>query len=215
MTLYIATVVEGKTEVNCVARLLRRIWLELLGNVESIEFLEPARGNRDLLLAENGTGLGIKIEAARSKLLQRIRADPSGRGLVFLLLDAEEDCPAVLAPRLLETARRAGQGIDIACALAKRMFENWIVAGASTLNGVGGLPDQLPPVDRFEDRSGAKWLDDQLRRQNRRRKYKKTVDARVFVEKMNLEGCRANSPSFDKLCRELAIRQIAPESPSE
>jgi hypothetical protein len=100
----------------------------------------------------------------------------------------------------------------IACVLAKRMFENWIVAGASTLDGVNELPSPLPARDQFEDRSGAAWLEEQLRTQNQARKYKKTVDAEVFVRAMNLQECRANSPSFDKLCRDLESLESSPDS---
>ncbi len=80
------------------------------------------------------------------------------------------------------------------------------MAGASTLVGVNGLPDPLPMRDRFEDQSGASWLKRQLRSKNPARTYKKTVDAPVFVQKMNISECRANCPSFDKLCRELQGR---------
>ena len=86
------------------------------------------------------------------------------------------------------------------------MLENWIVAGASTLSGVNGLPDPLPARDKFEERSGVAWLEKQLRRKNKNRSYKKTVDAEVFVQFMDLAECRSNSPSFDKLCRELEKR---------
>src|SRR5205823_1816550 len=105
--------------------------------------------------------------------------------------------------RLLETARRARSDARIACVLAKQMLENWIVAGASTLAGVNGLPDPLPPRDNFEDRSGVHWLEGQLRSKDRARKYKKTVDAKEFVRFVDLSECRQNSPSFDKLCRDL------------
>jgi hypothetical protein len=93
------------------------------------------------------------------------------------------------------------------------MLENWIVAGASTLAGVNGLPDPLPARDQFEERSGAAWLEAQLRSRNQARKYKKTADADVFVRAMNLQECRGNAPSFDKLCRELEAR--LPHVPNE
>jgi hypothetical protein len=101
----------------------------------------------------------------------------------------------------------------IACVLAKKMLENWIVAGASTLAGVNGLPDPLPPRDQFEDRKGAHWLEAQLRAKNRARKYRKTVDAKVFVQSLHLAECRQNSPSFDKLCRDLEQWSVQ-ESPA-
>jgi hypothetical protein len=206
MTLYIVPIVEGQTEAGCVERLLQRVWTELLAGPVRLQVLAPSRGQRDALIRPTGTSLAEKIEEAHMKLSRRLRYDPSGRGLLLLLVDAEADCPAELGPRLLQTARRARSDADIACVLAKRMFENWIVAGASTLGGVNGLPDPLQPPDNPEDRSGEAWLEQQLRSQERTRHYKKTADAAVFVGRMSLDQCRARSPSFDKLCRELALR---------
>jgi hypothetical protein len=95
------------------------------------------------------------------------------------------------------------------------MLENWIVAGASTLAGVNGLPDPLPARDQFEDRGGAAWLEAQLRSKNKARKYKKTDDAEVFIRRLALQECRDNAPSFDKLCRVLQARLPAPPAAPE
>jgi hypothetical protein len=206
MTLYIVPIVEGQTEAGCVERLLQRVWTELLGGPIRLQVLAPSRGQRDALISASGTTLVEKVEEAHTKLSRHLRRDRSGTGLLLLLLDAEGDCPKELGPRLLQTARHARSDADIACVLAKQMFENWVVAGASTLAGVNGLPDPLHLPDDPEDRSGAWWLEQQLRSKTRTRRYKKTVDAAVFVQRLNLEQCRARSPSFDKLCRELAGR---------
>ncbi len=98
----------------------------------------------------------------------------------------------------------------MSCVLAKQMLENWIVAGASTLAGVNDLPDPLPARGHFEDHSGAAWLETQLRSQSKSRKYKKTADAEAFIRTMDLQECRDNAPSFDKLCRELQARLPPP-----
>ncbi|HJZ94384.1 MAG TPA: DUF4276 family protein [Gemmataceae bacterium] len=212
MTLYIAPIVEGQTEQGCLARLLHRIWAEVLARAERLQVLEPFRGHRDALVHQEGRALTETVQKAFVKLQAKARKDLEGRSLVLILLDAEDDCPARLAPRLLETARMARRDTDIACVLAKRMLENWIVAGSSTLVGANGLPDDLKPPEDIEGLSGAGWLDEQLRSRDRTRKYKKTVDAKEFVQAMDLAGCQRNSPSFDKLCRELCARvQRAPE----
>jgi hypothetical protein len=148
------------------------------------------------------------------KLQSKVKKDPQARPLVLILLDAEGDCPKNLAPRLLEVARKAvPPEVAVSCVLAKRMLENWIVAGASTLAGVNGLPDPLPVRDKFEERSGAAWFEAQLRSRSKVRKYKKTVDAEAFVRMMALQECRDNAPLFDKLCRELEAR--LPQPPAE
>jgi hypothetical protein len=215
VTVYIAPIVEGHTESACIERLLQRVWLQLLARSVRLQVLQPSRGSHGGLVSDQGTELITKIEEAYAKLVQRLQRDSSSRGLLLLLLDAEDDCPAQLAPRLLTAAQQVlPADTRIACILAKRMLENWIVAGASTLAGVNGLPDPLPARDQFEDRSGVAWLEEQLRSQNRTRKYKKTVDAEVFIRNLDLQECRANSPSFDKLCRELESLETAPSSDS-
>jgi hypothetical protein len=212
MTFYVVPIIEGQTEARCVERLLQRIWTELLAAPIRLQVLLPSRGNRDSLIDSTKTHLAKKIEEANAKLAQYLRRDSSGKGLLLLLLDAEKDCPAELAPRLLRMARSVRSDADIACVLAKRMLENWVVAGASPLAGVNGLLVPLKPPDEAEGCNGAAWLEQQLRKQKQSRSYKKTADAEVFVRSMSLEHCRIHSPSFDKLCRELALRLPPPET---
>ncbi|VTR92662.1 Uncharacterized protein OS=Candidatus Entotheonella sp. TSY1 GN=ETSY1_21010 PE=4 SV=1: DUF4276 [Gemmata massiliana] len=213
MTLYIAPVVEGHTEQGCVEGLLYRIWTELLCRPERLQVIEPFRTHRDSLTHPNGEVLSDTVQKAYLKLRAKTRKDPNAIALLLILLDAEKDCPAALAPRLVSTAKQAlPTDAPIACVLAKQMFENWIVAGASALGGVNELPDTLPHRPAPEDCNGAGWLDGQLRIKNKGRKYKKTVDAELFVRSMALQECRDCAPSFDKLCRELEAR--LPPAPS-
>ncbi len=205
MTFYIVPIVEGQTEAGCIERLLQRIW-EMLAVPIRLQVLPSSRGKRNALVDLAKPELAHKVEEAQAKLARRLSVDSSSQGLLLLLLDAEDDCPAELAPKLLAAANNARSDVDISCVLAKRMLENWIMAGASTLAGVNGMPYSLPARDRFEDRSGSAWLNEQLRSEKATRKYKKTVDAKTFIEAMNLQECRVNCPSFDKLWRELEMR---------
>lgn len=213
MTFYLVPIVEGQTEVGCIERLLQRVWAELLAAPVRLQVLPASRGKRDALINPNHPDFTAKIEEAYAKLTRRLRHGSPGQGLLLLLLDAETDCPAELAPRLLEAATRVRPDAPIACVMPNRMLENWIVAGASALAGVNGLPDPMPKRDQFEDRSGAAWLEAQLRSKDRRRKYRKTDDAEPFVRAMALQECRANAPSFDKLCRELEAQLPQPPEP--
>src|SRR5271166_1646366 len=123
MTLYIAPIVEGQTEAGCIERLLQRIWAKLLGRPERLQVLPPSRGNRDALVHPSRADLAEKVEEAYANLSRRLGRDASGRGMLLLLLDAESDCPAELAPCLLSAARQARSDADIACVLAKRQLE--------------------------------------------------------------------------------------------
>jgi Domain of unknown function (DUF4276) len=214
MTFFVAPIVEGHSEVDCVPRLLTRIWTELLGAEEPFEVAVPSRGKRDNLINPKLPDLAVKIHEAFAKLQDRIRRNPAAnRGMVLLLLDAENDCPQKIVPPLLKNAGKVRSDADISCVIATKMIENWIVAGASTLAGVNGLPDPLPSRDQFEERSGVAWLAKQLRSKSRTRSYKKNVDAKIFVQSMDLSECRSNSPSFDKLCREFEKRMLPKSEP--
>ncbi len=215
MTLYIASIVEGQTEQGCLERLLQRTWKELLGRDERIQVLEPFRAPRDKLIHSPSDLINI-IEQSLQKLYAKAKHDPAAIRLLLLLLDAEGDCPAAHAPRLLESACKiVPPDVSISCVMPKRMLENWIVAGASTLGGINNLPIPLPDRDRFEELNGAGWLKEQVRSTNKMRKYSKVVDTIEFINKMNLNECRANSPSFDKLCRELEKQVPATPTPDE
>jgi Domain of unknown function (DUF4276) len=208
MTLYIAPIVEGHSEAKCAELLLQRIWTELLGGPGRMQVLSPSRGKRDSLVHPRQADLAAKIEEAHESLSRRLRRDSSGRGLLLLLLDAEEDCPATLAPRLFARAMAARSDADIACVLAKRELENWFKAAAASLAGVCGLPDDLAIPANPEVGSGDAWLTRQMQRQDRRRKYTKPADAVELARRMDLQQCRDHSPSFDKLCRDLEARRI-------
>jgi hypothetical protein len=210
MTLYLASIVEGETETECVEPLLQRIWRELLSAPIRLQVLHPLTLDRGRAVSTTKTDLADKIDEACLELLWRVRRDPIGKGLLLIMFDADKDCPAELGTRLLTAARTHRADVDIVCVLPKKTFENWIVAGASTLAGVNGLPNPLPACDQYEDRSGAAWLDDQLRSVKQNRAYKKTIDAQVLVRRMNLQECRTNAPSFDKLCRDLEARLPPP-----
>jgi hypothetical protein len=217
MTFYIAPLVEGQTEQGCVASLLHRVWGEMLGRPESLRVLEPARVKRDAVIAASGEELAEQVERAALRLHTKVRQDATAGSLLLILLDAERDCPAELAPRLLDVAKKAlPVSVHVDCVLAKRMLENWIVAGASALAGVNGLPDPLPLRDRFEDHNGADWLRDQLRSNAKNRTYQKTIDALTFIRRMDLTECRANAASFDKLYRVLegTLPPSSTESPA-
>ena len=133
----------------------------------------------------------------------------------MLLLDADDDCPATLGPQFLNRATAIRPDIHIACVLANRQFENWFIAAAASLAGVGKLPADLVAVADPESGRGAAWLTEQMKRLDGKSEYKKPGDALLLAQRMDLAECRANSPSFAKLCRELAARGPPPPAAPE
>jgi len=215
MSVFIAPIVEGHAEDKTVERLLHRVWNELLRCPARLQVLPALRPKQGQLLQLNGVVLADNVRKAFLKLQAKVKKAPNAVGLVLLLFDAEKNCPAALGPRLLATATSAQSNARIACVLAKKMFENWLVAGSATLHGLNGLPNPLPAVVNVEDLGGKAWFEQQLRSVDPRRAYSETVDSPAYVAAMDVAAARLNSPSFDKLCRELEKLIPPPTPPSD
>jgi hypothetical protein len=103
MTLFVAPIVEGETEERCIKIILSRLWRELLRGAdrEPLAVLEPEPANRSSLVKDGHPELGEKVERAFRKLQLHLRRSANDRGFVLLLIDADNDCPKALAPKLL------------------------------------------------------------------------------------------------------------------
>jgi hypothetical protein len=84
--------------------------------------------------------------------------------------------------------------------LAKSEFEAWFIAAARSLAGVRGLsPGLAPPSDPEAIRGANEWLGRQMASG---RSYTEVVDQPRLAARFDLHEAR-NSPSFDKLWRDL------------
>ncbi|MGH2705900.1 MAG: DUF4276 family protein [Actinomycetota bacterium] len=121
-------------------------------------------------------------------------------GGILILLDADDDCPATLGPGLETRALAARGDRKIAVVVAKREFEAWFLAGASSLRGQRGFPGDLQAPTNPEEIRGAKeWLAARMSGAS----YSPTVDQPALAAILDLEATRASAPSFDKWCREI------------
>jgi hypothetical protein len=196
--LRIAPIVEGHGEVAAIRILLERVWRELLGG-DYLDVLRPIRWPRSKLVQDRE--LRRAVQLAWSKLhTGGVAGDPL---MVLVLLDANTDPPCDLGPELLGYATEARSDADVACVLAKVEYETWFVAAAPSLGEFLNLPpEQRIPDKPEESGSGKGWIE----RYFKGVKYSETVDQPRMTAKMDLALCRARSPSFDKLCRELEKR---------
>ena len=188
----IAPVVEGHGEVNALPPLLRRIAADL--GVYDIEIHPPIRKGRSILATEAG------IVAAVEQASYRVPGD----GGVLVLFDADDDCPVDLVSRLLVPARKVRQDKTISLVVANREFEAWFLAGASSLVGKCGLPEDFAsPVDPESKRDAKGWISDAMRRASGH-PYKEVVDQPKLASVFDMKTARENSPSFNKFWREVA-----------
>src|ERR1017187_2807032 len=194
MPFRIVAIVEGHGEYQAVPVLLRRLVTEM--NPE-VTIGRPVRQSRGSLLKNDG------LERAVQLAFIETGAD----GAVVVLIDSEGDCPAELAPALLQRARNARNDRRIAVVLAHQEFEAWFLASASSLRGLRRLPQDIDDHPDPESVRGCKeWLD---ARMPPNAKYSETADQPAFADTFDLTLAR-RAPSFDKLYRE--IEQICREA---
>jgi hypothetical protein len=196
--LRVAPVVEGEGEYHCVRILLERVWRELLGG-EYLEVERPIRRASGQLLKPGGLQDAVRL-AVKALNDPAASDDPK---LVLILIDADENCPAQLGPRLLTFAREADPVVDIACVLANVEYETWFVAAAESLSKYIDLASTPVVPDSPEAARHKKaWVEQRFRKG----KYSETLHQPAMTRAMDLTLCRRRSPSFDKLCRELERR---------
>ncbi len=201
--LRIVPIVEGDGEYESIRILLERIWYEQIRG-EYIEVVRPVRQSRGKLLQE--AELRRIVRLALGLLNEPPTSDDPA--LVLILVDSERDCPAVLGPALLAIGGGVDPRADVACVLAHVMFETWFVAAAESLGGY--LDTDVPPDNPEAAGLGKSWISNHFRFP----KYRETQHQPAMTRAMDLNACRARSPSFDKLCRELEQR-MTPRGASE
>jgi len=187
----IASVVEGHGEREAVPILIRRLIADMNPPL-AVDVARPIRVPRGRLLRSG--------ELERAVQLAALDARPGGA--VMVVLDAEDDCPKTSAPDLLHRARGAAGDLPVCLVLARREFEAWFLAAAESLRDRRGLSTELePPPDPEAVRGAKEWLQ---RHMPPARRYSETLDQPALAAVFDLELARRRSPSFEKLCREMA-----------
>ena len=183
----ISAIVEGHGDAESVGVLLRRF--AVLASVEHLR-VTPLRINRNKIVKPGELESAVELAARK--------AGPDGR--VLVLLDADHDVVCTLGPALAKRAKSARSDILIAVVLARVEFEAWFLAAIRSLRGCRGIPpDAEPPEDPEAIRGAKEWLGNLMKR-----RYSEVTDQPALTARFSLDEARAASPSFDKLCREVA-----------
>jgi hypothetical protein len=184
----IACVVEGHGEVESVPILIRRVG----------ERCDPPvypRVERPIRLP--ASKLRRPDELRRAVQLAAARAGEGGS--VLVLMDADDDCPAELAPALLEAVGPRAD-VKVGLVLAKREYEAWFLAGLASLRGYRGVKEDVEPPEDPEAIRGAKeWLRARMREGAT---YSPSLDQPALTNRLDLELAR-RADSFDKCVREI------------
>ncbi|PKO21594.1 MAG: hypothetical protein CVU38_13910 [Chloroflexi bacterium HGW-Chloroflexi-1] len=203
----LACIVEGHGEVQAVPVLLRRL-ASALDPTLALQVEQPIRITKSKLLQAGELERAVELAARKV----------GGGGAILILLDSDEDCPALLGPNLLGRASAVRGDVPISVVLAKHEFEAWFLAAAESLRGRRGLRTDLAPPAQPETVQGAKeWLADRMTGD---RHYVETLDQPALAAIFDLAAAR-RADSFDKCWREMnrliteiTVRPTVPPTPS-
>jgi hypothetical protein len=190
MPIRLATVVEGKGELQAIPVLVRRILAEM--GIYDAVILTPILTRRDKLLKPSDNELSRTLDLAFAKL----EAQP---GALLIVVDSEGACPCRIAQELGQRAQQLRGGFKIDIVVAHHMYEAWFLAGASGLAGQRGLPGDLCDHGDPEAVQGTKqWLTERM---GGSRAYSPTTDQAAFSATFDMKAGRRNCRSFDKFYR--------------
>ncbi len=137
-------------------------------------------------------------EVERAVELAARKAGPDGG--ILILMDANGDCPAEVAGRVLERALETRRDRSIRVVLAKMEYEAWFLAAAASLAGKQGMDMSVTgPPDPESIRDAKGWLTSKM---PRGQSYRETLHQAALTTAFDLDAARA-SPSFDKLWRDV------------
>ena len=142
----IVPIVEGHAERESVPVLIRRILQDK--GVYRVNVRPGVRVPRDKLLKPD------EFE----RRLEFARRQPGARAIT-VIVDADNDCPRDLGPRLLARGLPVAAGMPLSVVLARMEMEAWFIAGIESLRGVGGIREDVRPPGDPETIADAKgWL---------------------------------------------------------
>ena len=195
----IVSIVEGHGEEEAVPILLQRI----VGAIDVT--ITTIRVPRQKIVKEEELERAVELAAERA----------GAGGRILILLDADADCPAQLAPDLLRRARAARGDRAIRVVLAKIEYEAWFLAAADSIAGKHGIDAKAAaPADPEAVRGAKEWL---TKRMPAGQSYRPTRHQATLTKEFNMDAARRAAPSFDKLWRDVTALlkpAAAPETPA-
>jgi hypothetical protein len=144
------------------------------------------------------TGDDHALRHALDVLAKPIKRTPGG---ILVIWDADDDCPFRDGPAQFRRIQALRTDIPIGVVIAKREYEAWFLAAASSLAGHGSLLATLADHPQPESPRDAKgWLSDQM---PPGRRYREREHQPLLSRVLDIDLARRRSRSFDKCCREV------------
>ena len=181
-------IVEGHGEQKALPLLVRRIFFEI--SPETYPEVHPPVRIKSGSFLNDPAYFGKYVSLVADKAA-------NGQGEVIILLDCEDDCPAILGPSLLARAQNIRSDVPYHIVLAHREYETWFLASAESLRG-HGLPDDVtPPADPEAIRGAKEWLGKAMDIP-----YDPIIHQAAFTAHFDIQQARS-VPSFNRLITKL------------
>lgn len=189
--LVFASIVEGQGEELALRTLFYKI-LEAIQDVTYPQIQRPWRIPKGIMLHRPG-----ELERYAGQAL--LEAGPTAR--LFVLMDADDDCPAELGPRLSQRLASRFPGIPISINIANSEYETWFIASLESIAHTAGIT-QSPILPRHVEgiRGAKEWLSGRMSRGN---PYDPINHQASFSSHIDVPLARQRSQSFNRFCREV------------
>ena len=181
----IQSIVEGRGEVVAAPVLLRRL-CHHEAQAGKVKIAKPHRRSRSELVERSSFQKVIRVAGS----------DPDCLG-ILVLFDADDDCPAELAPRLGGWADEVADGRPCHVVMANREYEAWFLASIESLRGRRGIRQNALPFPAPEAPRDAKGRLKQRMAPGRR--YSPPRDQASLTEGLDLASAYRGCRSFRKL----------------
>ena len=184
----VVPIVEGYGDVEATPVLLRRMAQEIVPG-EFVAVPQPVRVKRNSVVMPGELERYVELAANKG----------GADGRVLVLLDADDDCPAQLAPSLLARGKSARRDREIAVVMAKTEFETWFVGAAASVTNQLDMPvDVDAPEDPESIANPKRWLTERM---PPGKTYKETRHQPSLASSFDMARTRRTCPSFDKMWR--------------
>jgi len=120
-------------------------------------------------------------------------------GAILILLDADDDCPALLGAKLKNRGEQVTD-LPLAVVIANKELEGWFLGGKESLRGIRSIrQDASPPPDPEGIRGAKERLTKNMHPGAR---YIEVDDQPAFAANLDFDLTKTRCPSFDKFLRE-------------
>ena len=172
-------------EISAVPVLLRRLCHDE-AQAWGVEITRPHRRPRSQLVKQDAFQKAVRVAGLAS-----------GTVGILVLFDADDDCPAELAPKLGRWAHDVADGRPCPIVMANREYEAWFLSSIESLRGRRGIREDAAS---FPEPEGPRDAKGRLERcMDRGASYSPTLDQAALTAGLDFASAYRGCRSFRKL----------------